>query len=101
MPTVATHPACAGQSSGLCFARTVAALRCVPLGFPNQWSAAMYERDRDVPACVYALANCLDAILASCEDLQSTTADPSTLVPLEHTAVAHVLQARQHIREFD
>jgi len=61
----------------------------------------MYERDRDVPACVYALANCLDAILASCEDLQSTTADPSTLVPLEHAAVARVLQARQHIREFD
>ena len=61
----------------------------------------MYARDRDVPACVYALANCLDAVLASCEDLQSTTAQPSTLLPLEHAAVAHVLQARQHIREFD
>src|SRR5262249_21033888 len=65
----------------------------------NRWSTAMNERD--VPACVYALANCLDAILASCEDLQSTTPEPSTLFPLERAAVAHVLQARQHIREFD
>src|SRR5262245_47916280 len=67
----------------------------------NQWSTAMYERDRDVPACVYELANCLDAILASCEDLQSTTAEPSTLMPLERLAVAHVLQAHQHIHKFD
>ena len=61
----------------------------------------MLERDRDVPTCVYALADCLDAILASCEDLQTTTAEPSPLSPIEHAAVAHVLQARQRIREFD
>jgi hypothetical protein len=61
----------------------------------------MFERDRDVPACVCALADSLDAILASCEDLQSTTAEPSTLLPLERDAVTHVLQARQRIGEFD
>lgn len=61
----------------------------------------MFERDRDVPACVYALADSLDAVLATCEDLQSTTTEPSTLLPLERVAVTHVLQARQRICEFD
>jgi hypothetical protein len=63
----------------------------------------MFEPDRHAPACVYALADSLDAILAACEDLPSTTSKPALISPshLTRAVVAIVLQARRHIRELD
>ena len=63
----------------------------------------MFEPHRHAPACVYALADCLDAILATCEDLRSTTSRPKRISPsdLDHAVLALVLQARRCIRELD
>jgi hypothetical protein len=63
----------------------------------------MFEPHRHAPACVYALADCLDAILATCEDMQSTTSKPNPInaAHLDRTVLTLVLQARRSIRELD
>ena len=61
----------------------------------------MIERHHQASACVYDLADSLDGILASCEDLQSTTIEITRLPAFEHAAISHVLQARRYIRELD
>jgi hypothetical protein len=61
----------------------------------------MFEQHRHAPAGVYALADSLDAILAMCEDLQSTARGPICLSHLDHRVIAIVLQARRRISEFD
>jgi hypothetical protein len=59
---------CRSPLPRLLLASSVAFLRCVPLRCSDQWNA-MFEQHRHAPACVYALADSLDAILAICEDL--------------------------------
>ena len=63
----------------------------------------MFEPHRHAPACVYALADCLDAILATCEDMRSTTSRPNPISAshLDRAVLALVLQARRSIRELD
>jgi hypothetical protein len=61
----------------------------------------MIERHHQAPACVYDLADSLDGILASCEDLQSATIELTRFPALAHVAIKHVLQARRYIRELD
>ena len=63
----------------------------------------MFEPHRHAPACVYALADCLDAILATCEDVRSTTRRPNPISPanLDRAVLALVLEARRCIRELD
>src|SRR5262245_46106217 len=63
----------------------------------------MFEPHRHAPACVYALADCLDAILATCEDLRSTISRPNSISAshLDRAVLALVLHARRCIREFD
>jgi hypothetical protein len=61
----------------------------------------MIERHHQAPACVYGLADSLDGILASCEDLQSTMVELARFPALELAAIKHVLQARRYIRELD
>jgi len=61
----------------------------------------MIKRDCDASTCVYGLADSLDGILASCEDLQKTAMSPSRLRALELAVIKYVLQARRYIREFD
>lgn len=63
----------------------------------------MLEPHRHAPACVYALADCLDAILATCEDVRSTTRRPNPISPshLDRAVLALVLEARRCIRELD
>jgi hypothetical protein len=63
----------------------------------------MLEPHRHAPACVYALADCLDAILATCEDLRSATSRLNPISPsrLDCAVLALVLQARRCIRELD
>jgi hypothetical protein len=103
MFTVAPQPYCGSRSSGLlyCPFRCVLALRAP--AFPDRWSTAMFEPHRHAPACVYALADCLDAILATCEDLRSTTSSPNPISPsrLDLAVLALVRQARRCIRELD
>ena len=51
---------------------------------------------------VRSLLNHLDAALAACDDLlaaQGSAADPHDLLRLELTAIAHVLQAREDMKE--
>jgi len=63
----------------------------------------MFEPHRHAPVCVYTLADCLDAILATCEDLRSATSRPKPISPsdLDHAVLALVLQARRCIGELD
>jgi hypothetical protein len=61
----------------------------------------MFEQHLHAPACVYALADSLDATLAMCEDLQSTTSEAFNLLRVDRAAVTLVLRARQCIRELD
>src|SRR5262245_43650481 len=75
-------------------------LRC-SLCICHQRSSPMIKRDCDASACVYGLADSLDGILASCEDLQKTAMSPSELRALELAVIKYVLQARRYIREFD
>jgi hypothetical protein len=59
----------------------------------------MFEPHSHTPACVYALADCLDAILATCEDLRNTTGKPICPSHLDRAVLALVSQARRCIRE--
>src|SRR5262245_51472173 len=58
----------------------------------------MSIRQRFVPAPVRSLLNNLDAALGACAELTSAS-NPHDLLRLELTAIAHVLQAREHMRE--
>jgi hypothetical protein len=66
----------------------------------------MAQHQQHAPACVYALADHLDAALAACEDLLRLgdgTADQTQfthdLLRIELTAMTHVLQARQRLED--
>lgn len=66
----------------------------------------MLQQLQHVPPNIYALADHLDTALAACEDLlklDGPRAEPGpflgSLLKLELTAIMHVLQARQHLRE--
>jgi len=63
----------------------------------------MFEPQRHAPACVYELADCLDAILATCEDVRSTTRRPNPIRPahLDHAVLGLALEARRCMRELD
>ncbi len=58
----------------------------------------MLHRQRLIPLPVRCLFNNLDAALRACEELLSAS-NPHDLLRLELTAIAHVLQAREHMRE--
>ena len=62
----------------------------------------MLHRQQYAPLSVRSLANHLHAASAACEDLlklQGPAADPHNLLRLELTAIAHVLQAREDMKE--
>jgi hypothetical protein len=63
----------------------------------------MFQPHHHAPACVYALADSLDAILATCEDLRSATSKPNPISPshLDRGMIALALQARRCIRALD
>jgi hypothetical protein len=60
----------------------------------------MALRQQQAPQCVYDLANCLDTVLAACEDLlHSSQTKAATLGRLELIAISHVLKARRSLQE--
>ena len=62
----------------------------------------MLHRQQYTPPPVRSLLNHLDAALAACDALlaaQGAAADPHNLLRLELTAIAHVLQARENMKE--
>jgi hypothetical protein len=58
----------------------------------------MLHRQRSIPASIRPLLDNLDAALGACVEIVSAT-NPHDLLRLELTAIAHVLQAREHMRE--
>jgi hypothetical protein len=58
----------------------------------------MSNRHRFVPAPIRTLMLNLDAALGACAELLSVS-NPHDLLRVELTAIAHVLQAREHMRE--
>jgi hypothetical protein len=58
----------------------------------------MSIRQRFMPAPIRTLLLNLDAALGACAELLSVS-NPHDLLRLELTAIAHVLQAREHMRE--
>ena len=58
----------------------------------------MLHRQRSVPVSIRPLLDHLDVALAACGELQQAS-NPHDLLRLELTAIAHVLQAREHMRE--
>lgn len=62
----------------------------------------MSHSQQCAPPAICSLANHLDAALAACEDLlklQGVAADTHSVLRLELTAITHVLQARQGMKE--
>lgn len=62
----------------------------------------MLHHQQYLPPPVRSLFNHLDAALAACDLLltaQGAAADPHNILRLELTAIAHVLQAREDMRE--
>jgi hypothetical protein len=58
----------------------------------------MLHRPKFMPPAIRPLLDNLDAALGACAELL-VTSNPHALLRLELTAIAHVLQARQHMRD--
>jgi hypothetical protein len=60
----------------------------------------MLHRQQYLPPAIRYLVHNLDAALIACEELLKPAAsDPHNLLRLELTAITHVLQTREHMRE--
>ena len=60
----------------------------------------MLHRQQYVPASIRSLIGSLDAALNACEDLlRISESDVHNLLRFELTAITHVLQAREHMKE--
>ena len=75
---------------------------CVAVALVSQRSSRCCITSSTPHPPVRSLLDHLDAALAACDDLlaaQGSAADPHDLLRLELTAIAHVLQAREDMKE--